>query len=196
MNKGSTTELDAQITKEFREHADMRREVVNTWAGLQKFVLKLKDSLPLEELHRAQKERRDENGTKITETHIDPATHLQVTYPLRLIEKEFDIPVELEHLNGSAEDKESVRLGLYIDDELGGDEDESLPFFEFIRLTSDEGKGSSRVGGEKHEFDSRQMKTPEEFQQEMKLALGVIKELGVDPYLLGDLLPISGDDLL
>lgn len=192
----STRRLDAQTAKEFRAHADMRVVVVNKWGDLQRFILQLKKSLPTAELQKTHKDYQDEKGTKITETHIDPAIHIQVIHPLKLVEKEFDVPMELENLNGSAKEKGSIRLGLYIEDELGGDEDESLPFLKFTRLTNDEGIVTYRVGGKPYEFDSRQVEKPEEFQQKMELAFGAIKELGVDPYLLVDLLPISGDDLL
>lgn len=192
----STKRADAQLTKEFREHAEMRAAVVNKWVDLQRFILQLKESLPTTELQKVQRDYYDEKGTKIKETHIDPAIHDHVVYPLKLIEKRFEVPLELEHLNGSAVDKESIRIGLLVDYELGRDEDELSPFIEFTRLTSDEARGSYRVGDETHEFDSRKMKTPEEFHEKMELALGAIKELGVDPYLLDGLLPISGDDLL
>jgi hypothetical protein len=167
------------------------------WTGLQKFILELKNSLPPEELEKVQIKSGDEEGTTITETHIDPAgRHREIIHPLKLVEKEFAVPPESRRPGEEVKEEWIMRLDLNGDKELSGDEDGSSPFFEFTRFSNGGSKVSYAVGGKKHEFNSGQTQTAKEFQQHMELAFGAIKELGVDPYLLGDLLPISVDDLL
>lgn len=158
--------------------------VVNNWERLQKFILKLKGPLSPEELRREV--HQDEKGTEKTVTHINPAIHLEMTRPLKLVEQGLQAPKK----------EWSIQLGLDTGDKLSGDKDKSSPFFKFTRLANSEGRVFYRTGGQGHEFDSRQMETAEEFQQHMELAFGAIKELGVAPYLLDDLLPVSGGDHL
>lgn len=175
-----------KIIGEFHERQGMRDFVGEEARKLEDLVTRINRALP-PGFGRLSETDHDSQGTKTTTTLIMPARHDYFVNNFRVTEKDFHTKPYLEQFNGAAHPDWS----LCFDGKLHDNEREGfLPFFDFTHLTSGECivKHSTQTA-EKSSFDSRQLADPQDLADKLKTGYIALNDLGIDPFLLRDLLP-------